>query len=91
MTIDSIIGAKTTVKTVDCSQIHFKALQYTQVKEWTVWNDEIFVNFRKKLVPLNKKVERRETRREDKALVAAKLESTIENELLERLKKGTVN
>ena len=41
-----------------------------------------------KLVPINKKIERRETKRELKAEIAAKLEQSIEKELLSRLKDG---
>eukprot|EP00563_Minutocellus_polymorphus_P002990 CAMPEP_0181042198 /NCGR_PEP_ID=MMETSP1070-20121207/12018_1 /TAXON_ID=265543 /ORGANISM="Minutocellus polymorphus, Strain NH13" /LENGTH=353 /DNA_ID=CAMNT_0023120387 /DNA_START=300 /DNA_END=1357 /DNA_ORIENTATION=+ len=41
-----------------------------------------------KMVGINRKIDQREERREKKALVAAKIENTIEKELLERLSRG---
>ena len=41
------------------------------------------------MVGINKRYEKRETKREAKALIAAKLETAIEKELLTRLQKGT--
>lgn len=42
-----------------------------------------------KMVGINRKIEQREERREKKALVAAKIDNSIQKELLERLAKGT--
>jgi protein MAK16 len=42
-----------------------------------------------KMVGINRKIDQREERREKKALVAAKLETSIQKELVQRLAKGT--
>jgi protein MAK16 len=73
--------------------IHRNKQRLTKVHQYLIRMRKIELKVRSgrkaKMVGINRKVEQREDRRERKALIAAKIERSIEKELIERLAKGT--
>lgn len=64
-------------------------LRYIRTRDYLKRMRRLALSRKKKIETINKKSERRELRREEKALRVAKLSRTVENELLERLRAAT--
>ncbi|KAF6005288.1 ribosome biosynthesis protein [Cyanidiococcus yangmingshanensis] len=68
--------------------VHRAKQRLTKLTQYLIRKQRLDAVAKTQLAPVKKKVERRERKREQRALDAAKLTMTIERELLERLKQG---